>query len=91
MSIAFHPAGDCAVLVELEGEIGDALSMRLRGLEALVAETIPDVTETVPAFRTLLVEPSVPGSLALTLGELALITAVFSAAAAVALARRSRL
>ena len=55
MSIAFHPAGDCAVLVELEGEIGDALSMRLRGLEALVAETIPDVTETVPAFRTLLV------------------------------------
>jgi ABC-2 type transport system permease protein len=42
------------------------------------------------AFRTLLVEPTVPGSLALTLGQLALITAVFSAAAALALARRSR-
>ena len=55
MSIAFHPAGDLAVLVELEGEIGDALNMRLRGLETLISQTIPGVTETVPAFRTLLV------------------------------------
>lgn len=55
MSVAFHPAGDLAVLVELEGEIGDELNMRLRGLESLIGETIHGVTETVPAFRSLLV------------------------------------
>ena len=55
MSIAFQPAGDLAVLVGLEGEIGAELNMRLRGLETLIGETISGVTETVPAFRTLLV------------------------------------
>ncbi len=55
MSVAFQPAGDLAVLVELEGEIGDALSARLRALDMLVQSTIPGVRETVPAFRSLLV------------------------------------
>ena len=55
MSVAFHPAGDLAALVELEGEIGPELNMRLRGLESLIGETIAGVTETVPAFRSLLV------------------------------------
>ena len=55
MSVAFHPAGDLAVLVELHGEIGDALNLRLRALESLVSGHITGVTETVPAFRTLLV------------------------------------
>jgi hypothetical protein len=58
-----------------------------------VAHAIASVVVFGPAFdafRTLLVEPAVPGDLALTLGRLALITAVFAAAAAVALARRTR-
>jgi ABC-type multidrug transport system permease subunit len=40
------------------------------------------------AFQTLLVEPRVPGALALTLGHLALLAAVFGGVAAVALRRR---
>jgi inhibitor of KinA len=55
VSVAFRPAGDLAVLVELDEEIGAALNMRLRGLETLIAETISGAIETVPAFRTLLV------------------------------------
>ena len=55
MSVAFHPAGDLAVLVELDGEIGNALNLRLRALESLIIDRITGVTETVPAFRTLLV------------------------------------
>jgi len=58
-----------------------------------VAHAIVQVVVFGPAFeafRTLLVEPTVPGSLALTLGQLALITAVFAAVAALALRRRSR-
>jgi ABC-2 type transport system permease protein len=42
------------------------------------------------AFQTLLVEPSVPGDLALRLGQLALVAAVFGALATLALARRAR-
>lgn len=55
MSTAFHPAGDLAVLVELEGEIGSELSLRLRALEALIVAGVPGIIETVPAFRSLLV------------------------------------
>jgi KipI family sensor histidine kinase inhibitor len=55
VSVAFHPAGDLAVLVELEGEIGVELSMRLRALEMLISQNVAGVIETVPAFRSLLV------------------------------------
>jgi len=55
VSIAFQPAGDLALLVELDGDIGDELNARLRALELLIANTISGVRETVPAFRTLLV------------------------------------
>lgn len=55
MSVAFHPAGDLAILVELEGEVGDELSARLRALDMLVRRTIAGIVETVPAFRSLLV------------------------------------
>jgi inhibitor of KinA len=55
VSVAFHPAGDLAVLVELDGEIGDALSTRLRALEMLIVDSIRAVREIVPAFRSLLV------------------------------------
>ncbi len=55
MSLTFQPAGDLAVLVELDGAIGDALATRLRALEQLITERIPAVRETVPAFRSLLV------------------------------------
>ena len=55
MSVTFHPAGDLAVLVELDGDVGDALSTRLRALEMLVADNLPAVREVVPAFRSLLV------------------------------------
>jgi KipI family sensor histidine kinase inhibitor len=55
VSVAFRPAGDLAVLVELDGEIGDELSARLRALDMLIQSTIAGVQETVPAFRSLLV------------------------------------
>jgi ABC-type transport system involved in cytochrome c biogenesis permease component len=58
-----------------------------------IAEGISEVFAFGPAFeafQTLLVEPSVPGDLALTLGQLALVAAVFGAVAALALARRTR-
>jgi KipI family sensor histidine kinase inhibitor len=55
VSIAFRPAGDLAMLVELEGEIGDALNARLRALGMLIDRAIPGVEEIVPAFRSLLV------------------------------------
>jgi inhibitor of KinA len=55
VSIAFHPAGDCAALIEFDAPIGDALNMHLRALEMLIIEEIKGVTETVPAFRSLLV------------------------------------
>lgn len=42
------------------------------------------------AFQTLLVEPSVPADLALRLGQLALVAAVFGAIAALALRHRTR-
>lgn len=41
------------------------------------------------AFQTLLVEPSVPGDLALTLGHLALLAAVFGALATIVVRRRT--
>ena len=49
------PAGDLAVLVELDGPIDAALSQRLRALETLASREIPGVVETVPSFRALLV------------------------------------
>jgi inhibitor of KinA len=55
VSVEFHPAGDLAGLVELDGEVGDALSARLRALEMLVERTISGVREIVPAFHSLLV------------------------------------
>ncbi|MGZ5141608.1 MAG: 5-oxoprolinase subunit PxpB [Burkholderiales bacterium] len=55
MSLAFHPAGDLAALVELDGEIGVELSTRLRALEMLISQNVAGIVETVPAFRSLLV------------------------------------
>jgi inhibitor of KinA len=55
VNVAFQPAGDLAVLVEVEGEIGNELSARLRALETLIQNTVAGVQEIVPAFRTLLV------------------------------------
>jgi len=42
------------------------------------------------AFQTLLVEPTIPGHLALTFGQLALVAAVFGGLAALSVARRQR-
>ena len=56
MNVRFLPAGDCALAVELEGEIGPALAMRLRALEALISGgRVDGIVETVPSFRSLLV------------------------------------
>lgn len=62
MSARCLPAGDCAVAVELDGEIGIELNRRLRALEWLISDgRLAGVTETVPSFRSLLVyyEPEV--------------------------------
>jgi ABC-2 type transport system permease protein len=58
-----------------------------------VAHAISQVFAFGPAFdvfQTLLVEPSVPGSLALDLGQLALVAAIFGGVAALVLSRRVR-
>ena len=55
MNVKFHPAGDLAVLVELEGDINGELSLRLRALEMLISKSVAGVVETVPAFRSVLV------------------------------------
>jgi KipI family sensor histidine kinase inhibitor len=56
MSVRCLAAGDCAVAIELDGEIGPELNRRLRALEWLLAEgRLAGVTETVPSFRSLLV------------------------------------
>src|SRR5690606_30169605 len=56
VNVRFLPAGDCALAVELEGEIGPALAMRLRALEALISGgRVDGIVETVPSFRSLLV------------------------------------
>jgi len=64
VNVRFLPAGDCAVAVEFDEEIGPALNRRLRALEYLVGEgRLPGVLETVPSFRSLLVyyDPAVIG------------------------------
>lgn len=70
-----------------------ALPLLALGLlpESPAAARIADLVPFGPAFatfQTLLVEPEVPGDLALTLGHLALVAAVFGALAAVGVARR---
>lgn len=64
MSARFLPAGDCALVVELDDDIGAGLNRRLRALEWLLGEgRLAGVTETVPSFRSLLVyyDPEVIG------------------------------
>ena len=56
MSVAFHPAGDTALVVELEAEISFEVNARVRALEHLLwREAVAGITETVPSFRSLLV------------------------------------
>jgi KipI family sensor histidine kinase inhibitor len=52
----FKPAGDLALLVELEDEISVEVNTRVRALEFLIQQKgLPGVVETVPSFRALLV------------------------------------
>jgi inhibitor of KinA len=56
VSASLVPAGDVAILVELDEEVSEEVNARVRALERLIAErAIPGVLETVPAFRSLLV------------------------------------
>ena len=56
MSVRFLPAGDTALVVELEAEIRLDVNARVRALEHLLARgSVPGVVETVPSFRSLLV------------------------------------
>ena len=71
-----------------------ALPLLALGLlpDAAAASAISGVVPFGPAFdafQTLLVEPSVPGDLALTLGHLTLLAAVFGALATVVVRRRT--
>ncbi len=53
----FLPAGDAALLVEFGDEIGEAVNNRVRAFDAaLGAAAIPGIGETVPAYRSLLIE-----------------------------------
>lgn len=55
MKLSFVPAGDLAVMVGFDADIGVELSQRIRALDALICTEIAGVTETVPSFRALLV------------------------------------
>jgi KipI family sensor histidine kinase inhibitor len=56
VSARFLPAGDVALVVELDEEVSEGLAARLRALEWLLSDgRLPGVIETVPSFRSLLV------------------------------------
>ena len=53
----FLPAGDAALLVELGNEISETVNNRVRALDAAVCRAaIPGVSETIPAYCSLLVQ-----------------------------------
>lgn len=52
---SFIPAGDQAVMVAFEGDIGIELGQRIRALDALICAQNAAITETVPSFKALLV------------------------------------
>jgi len=53
--LSFSPAGDLAVMVGFDADIGIELSQRIRALDALIGAEIAGITETVPSFKALLV------------------------------------
>lgn len=53
--LSFVPAGDLAVMVGFDADIGVELSQRIRALDALIGTEIAGITETVPSFKALLV------------------------------------
>lgn len=56
MSAKFFPAGDRALLVELDGPPGVEVNARVRTIDFLLAERrVPGIVEAVPAFCSLLV------------------------------------
>lgn len=63
----FAPAGDVALLVEFDADIGPELSRRIRALDALIVAEVAGIIETVPSFKALLVyyDPSAIGYAAL--------------------------
>lgn len=68
MSVRFLAAGDLALVVEFDQDIGPELNQRLRALERLIVDNgIAGVTETAPSFRSLLVnyDPRIIGYRAL--------------------------
>ena len=59
----FQPAGDLALLIELDPPIDAVLSRRLRALEACAVNEVAGIVETVPSFCALLVyyDPRIVG------------------------------
>lgn len=55
MRLSFLPAGDVALLVQFDADVGAALSQRIRALDALIGREIAGIVETVPSFKALLV------------------------------------
>jgi len=53
--LRFAPAGDVALLVEFDTDIGIELNQRIRALDTLIAAEVAGITETVPSFKALLV------------------------------------
>jgi len=55
--VRFRPCGDRAITVEFENEISIAVNKKVRALQcALETEEIPGVIETVPTYRSLLIQ-----------------------------------
>lgn len=56
MNFRLFPAGDCAILVELDETISVEVNRQVRALEyLLIQKRLAGIVETVPSFRSLLV------------------------------------
>jgi KipI family sensor histidine kinase inhibitor len=56
-TLRLFPFGDAALLVEFADEISIAASNRVRALDAAITQAnIPGIIETIPAYRSLLIE-----------------------------------
>lgn len=57
MNAQYMPSGDCGIVVEFGNEITEAINQKVRGMMIIVeAAEIDGITETVPTYRSLLIQ-----------------------------------